>query len=187
MKVKTMTGRSMKIDLSNAKRKRVELRTCADRGCKVQDPDEIIPTFYSYHHANVEGWVFTNDIKYKEPGSIGPAAVCPECWNKMLKELKNVTRKWISTTIKRIHLDPILSGEKTIEYKVASPFWEKRLKKHMGYHGRESNIGINFLCGRESVKYKVFMLTRMHDKKPMDVDGVLVNTWYEIHLGERIS
>jgi len=56
--------------------------TCACSDCVCENPNEPIPTYYSYKHAVDSGWVFTHDIKYCEPGSLGPAAVCPTCYER---------------------------------------------------------------------------------------------------------
>ena len=90
--------------------------------------------------------------------------------------------KWISTTIKRKHLDKILSEEKTIEFKGATPFWMKRLDKLMLYDG---DIAINFLCGRESYKFRVEKILYCVGRRV--IDGILHDEFYEIHLGEQIT
>ena len=92
--------------------------------------------------------------------------------------------KWISTTIKRVWLDKILSGEKTSEFKVASDFWMKRLTCG---HYAPGELGINFLCGRKAVKYNVTRIVfwGMPGQR-MNIDGKVVKEWYEIVLGERI-
>lgn len=59
-----------------------ELYTCPCRDCECKNPDKIIPTYYSYQHAHDEGWRFTNDIRFKEPGTMGDVAVCPDCSKK---------------------------------------------------------------------------------------------------------
>jgi len=92
--------------------------------------------------------------------------------------------KWISTTIKRVWLDKILSGEKTSEFKVASDFWKKRLTCG---HYAPGELGINFLCGRVAVKYEVLWIQLWAlPGQIKNIDGKVVREWYEIHLGERI-
>ncbi len=90
---------------------------------------------------------------------------------------------WISTTIKKKYMDKILSGKKTSEYKKATDFWEKRLSKYVGTH--DGDLGINFLCGQESYKFRVRQVARGSDFE-IDIDGEPVWEWYEIHLGERM-
>lgn len=61
---------------------RFEHTICCCRNCEVKNPDEKIPTYYSYQHAYDEGWRFINDTRWKEPGTDGPAAICPDCCAK---------------------------------------------------------------------------------------------------------
>jgi len=93
--------------------------------------------------------------------------------------------KWISTTIKRHWLNQILKGKKT-ELKVATDFWRKRLEPLMG----ETDVAINFLCGRETAKYRVVDIS--YNKRglkfpPKIIDGTPTYAWFEIELGERIE
>lgn len=62
----------------------LELMVCANQKCEITDLDAPIPTFYSYKQANDEGWVFTEDPRYKDPytSEPGPVAVCPSCASK---------------------------------------------------------------------------------------------------------
>jgi hypothetical protein len=93
--------------------------------------------------------------------------------------------RFISTTIKRKWLDKILSGEKKSELKVCSRFWMRRLT--CGEYA-PGEMGINFLCGREAVKYNVTMVQLWAiPGKTMNIDGKVYTNWYEIHLGERIA
>jgi len=89
--------------------------------------------------------------------------------------------RWISTTIKRKWLDKILSGEKEQEYKGATEFWNKRLTKILEC-GEE--IGINFLCGRESYKFEVMDINHYYGMR--EIDGTEYESFYEIRLGKPI-
>lgn len=91
--------------------------------------------------------------------------------------------KWISTTIKRKWLDPILSGEKKFESKVANEFWTLRLEKLMG----EDDVGLCLVCGRDVHKFKVVSVTKHHDDQPINIDGWLTRDWFEIEIGEEIK
>lgn len=94
----------------------------------------------------------------------------------------------ISTTIKRKWLDKILSGEKKIEYKGDTLFWNKRLCKIVRAKMLQPDIKviINFLCGRESYKFQVLAVERNIDSG-MDIDGTFYEKYWEIHLGEQIK
>ncbi len=107
-----------------------------------------------------------------------------------IKELEELNeelqqeRDWISTTIKRKHLDRILDGEKEIEYKKASEHWTKRLNKHRGQH--DGDLGINFLCGQESFKFDVKSVFLWFHTDGMEIDGETAIWVYHIELGERL-
>lgn len=93
---------------------------------------------------------------------------------------------WISTTIKKIYLDNILVNNKTSEYKGASEFWIKRLEKYIGPH--ENDLGINFLCGKMSVKFFVKEVHRYNPIGfPYTIDGVEFKSYYDIKIGNRIE
>ena len=95
-------------------------------------------------------------------------------------------RKWITTTIKWSWLEMILSGEKTIEYKVAKEFWRVRLDKLIGLY--DVPIGINFIVKKKAYKFEVTKIVyREETKKPFIIDGMETYQWYEIHLGKRLS
>lgn len=89
--------------------------------------------------------------------------------------------KRISTTIKRVWMDKILSGEKTIEYKGAIPHWRARLHKFL-YCGED--IQITFLCGRKPYRFEVLKI--FYYEGDRIIDGTLHRAFYEIHLGEQI-
>jgi len=104
--------------------------------------------------------------------------------------------KYISTTIKRTWMNLILEGSKTIEYKVASDYWKKRLEKYVTHRidrrkdtvnaeHRVKELGINFLCGRECYKYRVDYVKHVTGGR-MEIDGTDATEWYEIHLSERL-
>lgn len=99
---------------------------------------------------------------------------------------------WISTTIKKVYMDKILSGEKRIEFKGYTPYWKERLDPFVGrtrimqYKGLDG-LGINFLCGRLSYKYQVIGVYRHRLKEPIDIAGKKFKKYYTIHLGVRIS
>jgi len=94
---------------------------------------------------------------------------------------------WITTTIKWIHLEKILSGEKKIEYKVKKPFWDDRLGKAKRLIDEGKNIGINFVCKKRGYKYHLIEIESHDRDEPMDIDGIMTKEWYENHLGDRIS
>ena len=90
--------------------------------------------------------------------------------------------KYISTTIKRKHLDKILSGEKTIERKVATPYWNPRLNNilrniKLSERGRIEGVGLNLLCGQENYKFRAASLFKARSACPKEIDGVLTNEW----------
>jgi len=114
--------------------------------------------------------------------SVGNVAALVEEEQEDMFEVKDMD--WISTTIKGKYMEKILSGEKSVEYKEASEFWEKRLKKYIGDH--EEGLGINFICGQEVYKFEV---TRVSIRTTMsiEIDGKEVDRYYKIFLGERIE
>lgn len=94
--------------------------------------------------------------------------------------------KCISTTIKKVHMDAILSGLKTIEYKGSKAFWRLRLKPLM-FCDFDEDIYINFLCGRKSYKFEVIDIRYVESWKRMKIDENLFCFWFEIHLGGQID
>lgn len=88
----------------------------------------------------------------------------------------------ISTTIKKVYMDQILSGKKTVEYKGLSEFWKSRLQKLTD----RDNLAINFLCGQASYKYAVKKVVQVTSNTGMDIDGTMCHSWYEIHLGDPL-
>ena len=90
--------------------------------------------------------------------------------------------KRISTTIKRVWMDKILSGEKTSEFKGATPFWDKRLKPLL-YCGEE--IIITFLCGKQPYWFRVRNV--FYYDHPRTINGTEHRAFYEIALGEQID
>lgn len=92
--------------------------------------------------------------------------------------------RWISTTIKKVWLDKILSGEKKIEYKDNTEWWRARLG-NIDDLDIDEGVGINFLCGRKHYKFMVTAIHLVISGTPKDIDGNECFTWYEIHLGER--
>jgi len=90
-------------------------------------------------------------------------------------------RKWITTTIKCVYLDKIISGEKTHEFKGKTKFWKTRLDKLLDYDGP---IGINLLCGQEAVKFDVPRII-WWDKEGK-IDGKTYDSYYAIEIGERL-
>jgi hypothetical protein len=95
-------------------------------------------------------------------------------------------RYWIPTTIKAKWFNKILSGEKTIERKVASNHWKPRLEKAKLIKANGGKVGISFLCGQTSTKYEVLKIISCHSNIGWEVDGVRTSDWYEIHLGDPI-
>lgn len=100
--------------------------------------------------------------------------------------------RWVSTTIKRKYLEKILSGEKKIERKVASEYWNKRLNKVLKVTPREKrgeieDIGLSLLCGRECHKFEVTHLFKKHSDGWTMIDGIATHDWWEIHIGDRIE
>lgn len=94
----------------------------------------------------------------------------------------------LSTTIKRVYLDAIRSGDKTIEYKAASDWWRDRLGKAQAALKTGGRVSITFVCGRDNVdKYNVPRIELKQSAAGMNIDGNTVYEWYEIHLGEVIS
>lgn len=97
--------------------------------------------------------------------------------------------RWISTTIKRKWLDKILSGEKTIERKVASEYWEPRISKARHELACGHEVGLNLLCYRDCHKFKVLKIERqiLPTGQRRDIDGVMTQIWFEIHIGDEIT
>ena len=106
--------------------------------------------------------------------------------------------KWISTTIKKEYMILILAGVKTSEYKGKSKFWNKRimnLKDSLKYKSLihsgciemycAEDIGINFLCGRKSYKFRVIGILDHHH--PMKIDNKQFSEFWEIQLGKRLD
>lgn len=91
----------------------------------------------------------------------------------------------ISTTIKKIYMDKILSGEKTSEYKANTPFWNKRLIKYINRLTDEDPLIITFLCGQKSYKYYVKDVICV--PLPMVIDGKKVDCYWEIQLGKKVG
>jgi len=92
---------------------------------------------------------------------------------------------YISTTIKKIWMDKILSGEKTSEFKVASVFWIKRLTgARIVLDQLQQPVRINFLCGQ--IAYKFIVKEILFHNKPMVIDGVKTQMYYEIKLGQQL-
>lgn len=88
--------------------------------------------------------------------------------------------RYISTTIKKVWLEQILSGEKVIEFKGATDFWIKRLMPMLEGSDR---IIINFLCGRKSFKFTVLNVCHVRSRRPFKIDEVYFYEWFEIHIG----
>ena len=94
---------------------------------------------------------------------------------------------WISTTIKKKYMDKILSLEKVIESKGATDFWIKRLSKARELLRKNKTVGINFLCGRKSYKFKVNEIYLVDSNTLLcRVDDQYFRNIYNIYLGERI-
>lgn len=85
----------------------------------------------------------------------------------------------ISTTIKRKYLDRILSGEKNVEYKGATPYWKKRLEKNLGLYYKD--LAIVFVCSQEAYRFTVTNVVHRYESKV--IDGVRYESYYAIHLG----
>ena len=96
---------------------------------------------------------------------------------------------WIPTTIKRKYLDKILAGKKTIEQKVDSDHWRPRMERAAHELANDRAVGTCFLCGRQVVKYKVNAVSRgiVDTGKRIQIDEVLTQIWWDIHLGDQIQ
>ena len=55
---------------------------CVVANCETGDPDETIPTFYSYKDAIDSGWVWTNEAKYRLAHEPFPVWVCKNCYGR---------------------------------------------------------------------------------------------------------
>lgn len=106
------------------------------------------------------------------------------CIRKIVNGYGDPMTYWLSTTIKRKHLDKILSGEKTSEYKNASEHWVKRCENAKSSDG---DIGIIFICGSVVYRYEVrdIIFNYDHDD-PFEIDDEMCAAWYDIALGARI-
>lgn len=93
--------------------------------------------------------------------------------------------RWISTTIKKKYMDEILSGEKDVEYKGSTYFWDRRLDELNKFP--VVDVGINFLCGQKSYKFKVTDVTKYWNPDGIIIDGKHYMEWWEISIGERIE
>lgn len=81
-------------------------------------------------------------------------------------------------------MNNILEGFKTYEYKESNDFWDKRLEK---FKGRNlTNVGINFLCGRQSYKFRVLSVWCYHEPIEVFIGGKKRLMYWCIRLGEQI-
>lgn len=92
--------------------------------------------------------------------------------------------RYISTTIKKVWLDKILSGEKKIELKPGTDFWKKRLMPMLEGSDR---IILSLLCGRKAYKFSVMNVCYVQSRRPLKIDVPYYYSWFEIHLGELIE
>ena len=84
----------------------------------------------------------------------------------------------MSTTIKRVYMDQILSGEKKVEYKENTPYWQDRIK------GGASII--NFLCGQKFYKYRIVRIRCI--KTPKRIRFLIKTSYcFAIELGEHVE
>ena len=84
----------------------------------------------------------------------------------------------LSTTIKKVFMDRILSGEKKVEYKENTRYWQDRIKG-------DATV-INFLCGQKFYKYKINRIRCI--KTPRGVRTVIKTSYcFAIELGERLQ
>lgn len=81
----------------------------------------------------------------------------------------------ISTTIKAIYLDLIVSGEKKVEYREINDFWTKRICKIPDQ--------IIFICGNRVERYEIVSI-ELVNKKIYDFDNTF---WFALHLGKRLK
>lgn len=93
---------------------------------------------------------------------------------------KNI--KKISTTIKRIWMDPILWGVKTSELKEYTKHWE-RLIPFIGDHGI-GECRISFVCGRKVYKYWVTNIELEY--KYANIDGKRCRPHWRISFHGRV-
>lgn len=87
--------------------------------------------------------------------------------------------------IRKRYFDAIVSGEKTTEFRRASPFWKKRIV------GKEALDTAVFICGKQVHRRKITMIQEVNtpswwfsEQGNKDVD---TPTCYAIHLGEILK
>ena len=82
-------------------------------------------------------------------------------------------------------MDKILIGRKRIGYKIASDFWNKRLKKLMNKSFSSGDCIITFVCGHDVYKYEVIAVTHHFNAGEVAIDGILTKNYWAIHVGAR--
>jgi len=95
--------------------------------------------------------------------------------------------RWISTTIRKTHMDKIREGRKGIEKKIMSKYWIKRLEPLIKYMMDGGLVGINFLCGRNFYKYYVNLIEPRHLNILVKIDKKTSSSYYNIYLGDPIK
>lgn len=91
--------------------------------------------------------------------------------------------KSIVFRIRKPYFDAIVNGQKIIEYRKHSPFWEKRLSS------REQRIAV-FICGKRVHRREIIKVEHIPTPSWFSEQGksdVSTETCFAIHLGERID
>jgi hypothetical protein len=107
--------------------------------------------------------------------------------------------------IRKQYFDAIITGEKTVEYRKNTPFWQKRLLGanaqeieatgltaiHFPFkeEPEESMVAV-FICGKRVHRRKIVAIERMKTPEWFSKQGkqdVSTETCFAIHLGEEIK
>lgn len=88
--------------------------------------------------------------------------------------------KSLALRIRKRYFDAIVSGEKTVEFRKASPFWRKRI--------RDTDVAV-FVCGKRTHRRKITYIQEIKtpdwfsDQGKQDVD---TETCFAIYLGTEV-
>jgi hypothetical protein len=84
--------------------------------------------------------------------------------------------------IRKRHFDAVVSGEKTTEFRRASPFWRKRIEGK----GEALNTAV-FICGKQVHRRKITLIQEVETPSWFSEQGkkdVDTPTCFAVHLGK---